>query len=367
MAARPHARRLPRALPERRSRAALAIFAVAAATACGASPADLTIESRPALLRMLEPWALTLESAPTELAMLGYQAPTGACTHVLRLSASYEPDLKFEEDSVSHLALGPDPVRAAKLALGPGPIPVGTVVPGRLYYHGLRAERDGASRDVSFGRELFGPAAPSGGCLPQTWDPMEDAFALGWPKLPGRLVAVGERWNGLRVEGKCNRSACVDPLTGGGGPDNHHRTCVTQDWQESLLGVYEQGGERYAWIHSTWTDGHEGKGIDTERFTLISVDHGRPLWSQTRVDHRFAQPTADGGFAPVVRTWQLEAIDDCPGALPAAGWASPESLTADVERMRRGLADTDSLRRKGGRRSGDVNLPQDAGDPNAAE
>jgi hypothetical protein len=320
-----------------------------------AEPAASTIDARPAMLRLLEPWGLQPASAPTEIAMLAWHAPSDACHEVYRITTSYEPALRFEEDSTSWLALGRDPRRPAEAHVEGEPIRAGEVVPGRLYYHGLRAERDGASRDVSYGRELYGPAAPSAGCLPQTWDPMEDAFALGWPKLPGRLVAVGERWNGLRVEAKCNRAACVDPLTGGGGPDNHERACVTQDWQETLLGIYENeaDGERYAWIGSTWTDGHEGKGIDTQRFTLVSIDHGRPVWSQTVLTHRFSQPIADGGFAPVVRTWQLEAVDDCEGALPAAGWNVPphiaEELAAEVARMREGLADVDALRRRGGR------------------
>lgn len=303
------------------------------------------------MLRVLEPWGLEPASAPTEVAMLAWHAPTDACPPVYRLTASYEPKLRFEEDSTSWLALGRDPRRPAPEHDDAEAIARGEIVGGRLYYHGLRAERDGASRDVSYGRELFGPAAPSAGCLPQTWDPMEDAFALGWPKLPGRIVAVGERWNGLRVEAKCNRSACVDPKTGGGGPDNHHRACVTEDWQETLLGIYEIDGERYAWIGSTWTDGHEGAGIDTERFTLVSIEHGRPVWSQTVIDHRFSQPVAEGGFAPVKRTWTLEAVDDCAGALPAAGWAAPDDIAAEVERMREGLADVDALRRRGGRRN----------------
>lgn len=350
MASRPPARhRFSTRIASLATLATLSTLSTLACMSGCAGPADTTVASRPAMQRMLEPWGIELQSAPTEVAMLAWQAPTESCAHVYRIRASYEPALKFEDDSVSWLALGIDPVRAAKLDLPEGAIGKHQVVPGRLYYHGLRAEREGASRDVSYGRTFFGPAAPSAGCLPQTWDPMEDAFALGWPELPGRIAAVGEQWNGLRVEAKCNRSACVDPKTGGGGPDNHHRTCVTEDWQEELLGIYEHGGERWAWIHSTWTDGHEGEGIDTERFTLVSVDHGRPAWSSTRIDHPFSQPVAAGGFAPVVRTWVLEAVDDCPGALPDVGWAAPPEISGEVARMRQGLADSDALRRKGGR------------------
>jgi hypothetical protein len=322
-----------------------AVWSIAWCVAGCAAPPAATVDARPQLVRSLTPWSIEPTSAATAVGTLAWQSPTDACAQVYRITVAYEPDLKFEEDSVSFLALGLDPKREGDLGDGAGPIPVDSVVGGRLFYQGLRAERDGATRDVSYGRTAFGPAAPTAACLPQTWDPMEDAFALAWPRLPGRLTAVGEHWNGLRVEAKCNRAACVDPKTGGGGPDNHHRTCVTQDWQESLLGLYEVDGQRLAWLHSTWTDGHGGEGIDTERFTLVSIDHGRPVWSQTIVDHRFAQPTADGAFAPVVKTWQLEAIDDCPGSLSDLGWTRDETTIADANRIAQELARSDELRR----------------------
>jgi len=188
--------------------------------------------------------------------------------------------------------------------------------------------------------------------MPKTWDPMEDAFTLGWPKLTGRLTAVGERWSGLPVEGKCNRSACVDPASGGGGADTHERTCVTPPWREQLVGLFVHEGELYAWLESRWDDGHElGQGIATERHTLVSVEHGRPLWSQTRIDHHFGQPAASGGFTPLVRTWTLESTDACPGSLAAAGWERPPELVAEVERLRDRLEHTDELRRNPGRPS----------------
>ena len=325
------------------SRATIGV-AFAVLTAC-AEPPKQTVDARPMLVRTLAPWGLQPTSASTAVGMLAWHAPRDTCPHVYRLTVAYEPNLKFEEDSVSYLALGEDPKRKDTEADDGGPIGVDEVVAGRLFYQGLRAERDGATRDVSYGREAFGPASPTAGCLPQTWDPMEDAFALGWPRLPGRLTQVGESWNGLRVEAKCDRAACVDPKTGGGGPDNHHRTCTTQDWQETLLGIYDVGEQRVAWIRSTWTDGHEGEGIDTERHTLVSLDSGRPVWSHTMVDHRFAQPTADGSFAPVVRNWQLEAIDACPGSLASLGWQRDEATVAEAERAAEELGRSDELRR----------------------
>jgi hypothetical protein len=173
---------------------------------------------------------------------------------------------------------------------------------------------------------------------------MEDALALGWPRLTGRLTAIGERWSGLPVEGKCARSTCVDPQTGGGGAEQHERTCVSPPWREELAGIYELHGELHAWIVSRWSDGHgAGQGISTTRHTLISVEHGRPVWSQTVVDHRFSQPVA-GGFAPVVRTWTLEAIDACPGSLHGLGWERPPELADEEARLRDRLAHADELR-----------------------
>src|SRR5688572_1237294 len=140
-----------------------AVLVVLATMGACTGPDDATIEARPGMLRMLEPWGLAPESASTEVAMLAWHAPNDACPHVYRLSARYEPALKFETDSESWLALGLDPKRKTGDP-PPGPIADAEVWAGRLYYHGLRAERDGATRDVSYGRELFGPASPTAAC-----------------------------------------------------------------------------------------------------------------------------------------------------------------------------------------------------------
>jgi hypothetical protein len=300
----------------------------------------------------LEAYGLDLAPAELPSVVLGWQAPPEDCPHAYQLRTAYEPALRFEKDGTAGLVLGRHPRDEPEHALAPGPIPAGVVVPAHLFYQGVRAERVGATRDVSITGEFLGPAAPTAACMPRTWDPMEDALALGWPKLTGRLTAVGEGWNGLMVGGKCNRSACVDPQTGGGGANTHDRTCVTPPWHEQLAGLYTHQGELYAWIVSRWSDGHEaGQGITTERHTLVSVEHGRPVWSQTRVDHRFTQPVASGGFAPVVRTWTLEAIDACPGSLQAAGWERPPALADEEARLRDRLAHADELRKTSARRA----------------
>jgi len=326
--------------------------------ACGGAVAGNQFEEH-AVDRAMQAYGLDLAPAALLSVELGWQAPPEDCPHAYRLLVDYEPTLRFEEDGASSMVLGRHPrqppkrspatgsqaieLERAGMTVPPGPIPPGLMVPAVLFYQGVRAERVGATRDVYLTNEFAGPAAPTAACMPRTWDPMEDALALGWPRLTGRLTAVGERWHGLPVEGKCARSACVDPQTGGGG--QHDRTCVTAPWHEQLAGLYELRGELYAWIVSSWSDGHgPGMGISTKRRTLISVEHGRPVWSQTVVDHRFPQPVATGGFAPVTRTWTLEAIDACPGSLHAAGWERPDELAEEETRLLDRLARADELR-----------------------
>ncbi|MEM6989714.1 MAG: hypothetical protein AAF721_04435 [Myxococcota bacterium] len=308
--------------------------------------------------RMLEPFGLSNEVATTSVAHLGWQAPTSECAHAYRLEAEYEPHLKFEENNVGGIILSRhrrrkpyrkrrgDGTKGTKVAVEPGPLPRDVIVPGELFYRGYRAERVGATRDYHLSSEFIGPASPMAGCFWRTWDPMEDAFALGWPKLPGRLTAIAEQWSGLRVEAQCSRAACVDPVTGGGGPDNHFRPCVTKPFTETLAGVYEVNGERVALVRSEWDDGHDGKGISSKRATLISVDHGRPIWSEIVVDHKFAQPTVNERMEPIVRTWRMTAIDECPGSPASLGWSRPEEIEAMLVMLTEGLDSAEDLRRQ---------------------
>ncbi|MEM7160634.1 MAG: hypothetical protein AAF799_47800 [Myxococcota bacterium] len=308
-------------------RPVLGLLLAAGLWGCG-GPDPANLFERDAVNEVLAGYGLEAEPSESATVELGYQAPTTECAYAYRMTASYEPALRFEEDNVGHLIVGRHPKREADHTITEGPIPPGGLVPAHLFYKGLRAERRGATRNnITFTREYVGPAAPTAACMPRSWDPMEDTLALGWPQLTGRLTAVGEQWNGMRVGGKCSRTACVDPVPGGSGVDPHEMTCVVGPWQERLAGLFEHDGEHYAWIESTWTDGHgPGLGIHTKRRTLVSVEHGRPLWSQTVVDHRYFEPLAAGGFGAIVRTWTLEAIDDCPGSLQAAGWERPPEL-----------------------------------------
>ncbi len=314
--------------------------------------------------RILEPFGLSSTVAQTGVAELSWQAPPTDCPQAYELSASYEPGLKFEDANKGGLIVARhrrrkpyrkrrgDGSKGTKTELPPGPVPDDVIVPGELFYKGFRADRVGATRDFQLSAQFLGPASPMAGCFWRTWDPMEDAFALGWPKLPGRLTAVGEQWNGLRVEAQCSRAACVDPATGGGGPDNHFRPCVTRPFRETLAGLFDIGGERFALIRSDWDDGHDGKGISSKRTALISVDHGRPVWAETVVDHRFAQPTVNERMEPIVRTWTITAVDECPGSLATVGWERPDEIQELVGMLREGLDSADELR-KGRRTKGE--------------
>ena len=313
--------------------------------ACGDGSAS-TYKALPELREDLDAFGLVPEAVEVETAALAWQAPTSACPHVYRVHARYEPELMHESANDNTLALSLVPGKAPPDFEG-APPPPGETVTVRLFYQGFRVEKLGTARDVFLSAEAIGPSAPTAACTPRTWDPMEDAFALAWPKLPARIAAVDEHWTGLRVEGRCNRSACVDPKTGGGGPDNHERTCVTMSWDERLAGVYEIGDDRYAIVESRWSDGQPaGEGISTRRLALVSIDHGRPVWARAVIDHPFPQMTADKRQAPVVRTWTLEAIDDCPGSLAAVGWERPADVVAEHARAIEELAKSDQAKQR---------------------
>lgn len=302
-----------------------------------AEPALSSHEHVGELREALEPYGLEVEVAPTSVGLLRWQPPESDCLQVYRIETQYDPDLQFEADSSSVLAFGPDERTSD---------PDDDVFAARIFYQGVRAEKRGVTRDAHLSPTFAGPAAPTVACTPKTWDPVEDALALAWPRLTDRLTAVGEHWNGLRVEGKCNRTACIDPKTGGGGPEMHDVACVTPAWREELAGIYDIGSQRYALMVATWTDGHAevGRqgvqpGIWAERWALVSLEHGRPAWVRATIRHGFPAPTADQGFAPVTRTWEAHAIDACPGSLADAGWERPGALTRILEDARAGFGE----------------------------
>jgi hypothetical protein len=312
---------------------------------CGGAPQS-TYDALPELRRMLSAYALTVEPASAAMVHLAYRPPAASCPQVYRLHARHEPALLHEGDSTSHLVLGHDDRASARRREG-----AEGIFAGQLAYKGVRAERQSIVREWSLSSEMAGPASPTAACFPRTWDPIDDAFALGWPRVPGGPIGVADDWTGSRVEGKCNRSACIDPQTGAGGPDNHHRTCVTPSWREQLVGVYEIGEERVALLQRSWSDGHGEEGIRTEGFVLVAVDHGRPVWAQITIDHAFPQLTADDRWAPIRRTWTLEAIDDCPGSLIDLGWQRPADAEVALGAMLEDFGRAAELRSGGRKRA----------------
>lgn len=342
--------------------ATLRAFAVASiATVACAEPPDSAIATVTKLRAELAPYGLEPEPVPTSVATLAWRLPGRECPHAYRISSSVDPPLLHEDASVATIALATKPDAPAMSQ----PPALGESVAFDLYYRGIRAEKRGLFREGHGSRELLGPAAPTAACMARTWDPIEDALALGWPRLPGRLTAVDEIWTGLRVEGKCNRSACVDPTTGAGGPDNHHRACVTMSWRETLEGIFEIATERVALVRSHWDDGHDGKGLQSDRLALVSIDHGRPIWVRNTLQHRFPELTVDNSFRPVVRTWVMESVDECPGSLAALGFERRASDLEAVTDVLGQLADVEAARERE-RRSARVRDP-DQPDPFAAD
>jgi hypothetical protein len=319
-----------------------ATLVLLAFAACAEAPESATA-ARAEVDELLRAYGLEPEVATDAVALLAWQVPTQACAHAYRVSAVVEPVLMHEAPSISTFTLA-----ATKDApeLDAGPPAPGQIVPLDIYYRGLRAEKRGLIRDGWASAEFLGPAAPTAACMARTWDPVEDTLALGWPRVPARMTAVGETWTGLRVEGKCNRAACVDPVTGGGGPDNHHRACVTMSWRETLVGVYTIGEERVALVRSHWDDGHAGLGLESDRVTLVSLDHGRPIFAKMTLQHRFPELVVGNEFSPVVRTWTLESADTCPGSLASLGFPRRADDLVEVEAALAQLADIEGLRER---------------------
>ena len=190
-------------------------------------------------------------------------------------------------------------------------------------FRGPKTQNKPLPREFALSAALAGPASPDAPCYERTWDPVEDAVALGWPQLPARMAAVGETWVGARVEARCNRSACVDTKTRGGGPENHFRPCTTMSWRERLDGIYTLGAGQVAVISSFWSDGHPlDEGLWSERTAVVSVDSGRLLHSHTFIHHT---------YTGIERELRMDAVDDCPGGLVAAGW-SPDAAVSSAAR-----------------------------------
>ncbi|WAS94657.1 hypothetical protein [Nannocystis punicea] len=318
--------------------------ALACAPADDATPVDLSADYD----------GLVLTDAPSAVAHLAWHTPRADCplAYRVRIDETFPPGLaEFlhaqEEHSQSLLVLGWGLQSSRGSAdsgsrdmsaeqWSEGPVPKDMPFAGQLMFRGPKSSGRELLREWAASAELVGPASPDAACYERTWDPVEDALALAFPQLPGRRARVGEVWRGARVEGRCNRSSCVDPDSGAGGAAAHERPCATMSWRERLDGVYTlagPGGEAttVAQIAGFWSDGQPlDKGVWTERTVLVDTGHGRPLRAEVFVHHN---------FTGIERHVVIDAVDACPGGLVAAGWAAPAAivderaaLTAALER-----------------------------------
>lgn len=298
------------------------LLPLAGALALACSP-----EPEPLLGSPLADLDLPLSPADEPAAHLAWHPPPCVFVYRVRVDETYPPGLEqflntHPEHSESFFAVDPvDP------SWPPGPVPSDRVFVGSLVFKGPRTQQRPLRRDFALSAALAGPASPDAACFERTWDPVEDALALGWPQLPARLTAVGETWTGARVESRCNRSACVDPETRGGGPTAHHLPCVTPSWREHLDGVGELAGPdgpvRVAVVTSVWTDGNPaGDGLSSDRTAVIGLADGRLLHAHAKIHH---------GYSGIEREVRVEAVDACPGGLVAAGWRPPEPVVTARE------------------------------------
>lgn len=316
------------------SRLHRSLAALGLVVACGdAEP------SRPeAVAWFTSPTGIALEAARTQAVDLRWRPPT--CPQVYRVTIDEDVPERHQrltntppERSQSFLVLGPDHLHPQQVAARPGE---DDLWQGLQVFFGPRTKDRTLRRELHLSGALLGPASPDAACFERTWDPMEDALALGWPRLPARLVARGETWTGARVESRCNKAACIDPQSGAGGADAHQLPCVTMSWREHLEGIYEREGERYAAISSYWSDGNPpGVGIYAERTALIASRGGRLVATEAVIHH---------GFLKITRNVRIEAVDACPGGMAASGWRPPAD---DDAALSRAIARGESALRKG--------------------
>lgn len=151
-------------------------------------------------------------------------------------------------------------------------------------------------RELWWSPQSVGPSAPDFACRRRSWDPIEDALALGWPRLPAARTWVGARWIGSVVGGRCHETVCVDP----DGSFAHAQPCQARPWTEQLVGA----DQSLALIFGAWDDGHDRARPELGIFTAreLVIDQGRPLYVRAVIEQR---------WAGVRRELSLVRIDDC--------------------------------------------------------
>lgn len=222
---------------------------------------------------------------------------SGACTQVY----AFTIDESFADESVAHFLGRAEEHSRWLLAVGPHP-----QLEGRLAALLVPELHESDEPEPPRLRELFtspdsralGPAAPDFACRSRTWDPVEDALALGWPELPAAPVGPGDHWRGHTVGGRCHETPCLDPQ----GQFDHARSCQARPWDEGLVGWHDsdERGPASAVLRSSWDDGHQQFGILTSR--ELTIAEGRPVLAQAEIWHR---------WTGVVRQLELRALDEC--------------------------------------------------------
>jgi hypothetical protein len=279
---------------------------------------------------MLERIATELDAEPRDDARLRTLRwdTSGDCTQVYAFtideSHANESVALFlgqpEEHSRWLLGIGPHPMHEDRLAamLVPDPEPPGDDEPTRLRELFIAPDA----------REL-GPAAPDFACRSRRWDPLEDALALGWPKLPANPVRAGDRWIGQVVGGRCHETPCLDAT----GQFDRARSCQARPWQEQLVGWLEP---EIAVIRSSWDDGQQAESAARRRMAEsaeptnsldfgiltwreLAMAEGRPVLARAEIWHR---------WTGVVRTLELRALEQCAPGGP---------LEETIERVRASL------------------------------
>ncbi len=313
--------------------------AVALMSACDAAPEPVGSDSE-----LLSAYSLALAPSQTRVAGLSWGSPDDpACPWVYRVRVAEDMPEQLArvtrrppERSEHLLVLGRAP--GSKDGVPGGALPERAVFSGRLAFSGPRTKDRPLRREWFLSRSQIGPASPDAACQERTWDPVEDALALGWPRLPGRVTAVGERWTGTRVESRCNRLACYSPELNRGGIDADTPPCVTMSWAERLRELLVLAdGTHVAVITSEWNDGHpEGVGVSSQRTAVVELSTGRLLRAEVEIHHT---------ILGVERRLEIDAVDACPGGLVAAGWQREADVTSAVEAASSVYADPRAHRR----------------------
>ncbi len=277
-------------------------------------------------------WLRWRVSEEGERLRLAYRAPTD-CVQAYRVQVDESFEIegygrfynRAEEHSVGWLGLGRDDAGELRVVYESEDAGVRAADP--------RSESAGARDPVSTARGLYidrtqiGPAAADASCRDRSWDPLEDALALGFPRLPTHPVAVGSSWRGARVSGDgstcsareicCNLGACTDlgdPKAAGGR--DRSAPCVLPDWREQVEALPGMDPARELAIVGQWSDRAPGElGASASRRVRWEVG----LQRVRSAEFRYVHP-----FLGVVREVRLEAIDRCESLEPAR--EAPEAL-----------------------------------------